>query len=361
MTKVFISYAHESKELSDLVLNFSNYLRLRGVDSEIDQYEESPSEGWPKWMNRQIQQADYVLVVCSKLFYERYNDFSGESSGLGVKWETNLIIQQLYELNSNNTKFIPILFEDKSKDYIPLPLRAYTHYCINDDNVDEKEKLTNRLLGISKSKRPALGSAYVKAKTTPLESKERKTLFVSDLPDVGLWEKADWYDLAFIFENNVLILGFIYTEPHDGKQIFAKLKKKLGCYDTANKLRISIIEQISDQNPLSVMVHVTSNLQTLGKQLKPLVDILGQVEILICGRTLILTPKNNDDLKNIKIIYEQSQACYITNAEYGKDNQLVHNMDNLIRLNSIEFKHKKDVLGNKNDPDFVCVTNEIGV
>ncbi|MFT5505169.1 MAG: hypothetical protein ACI845_003978 [Gammaproteobacteria bacterium] len=49
MTKrVFISYAHESEELSDSVLNPSNYLRSQGVDSEIDQYEEAPPEGWPK-------------------------------------------------------------------------------------------------------------------------------------------------------------------------------------------------------------------------------------------------------------------------------------------------------------------------
>lgn len=43
--KVFISYAHESTELSDSVLQFSNYLRSQGIDSEIDQYEESPPEG----------------------------------------------------------------------------------------------------------------------------------------------------------------------------------------------------------------------------------------------------------------------------------------------------------------------------
>ncbi|HCG5919274.1 TPA: TIR domain-containing protein [Vibrio parahaemolyticus] len=125
--KVFISYAHESEELSDSVLQFSNYLRSQGIDSEIDQYEESPPEGWPKWMMRQVQEADYVLVVCSRLFYERANDFSGSNQGSGVKWETNLILQQLYNLNTNNTKFIPIVFERASLDYIPLPLQPYTH------------------------------------------------------------------------------------------------------------------------------------------------------------------------------------------------------------------------------------------
>jgi hypothetical protein len=67
--KVFISYAHESAELSNNVLEFSNLLRKKGIDSEIDQYEEAPAEGWPKWMMRQVQQADFVLVCCSKFFF----------------------------------------------------------------------------------------------------------------------------------------------------------------------------------------------------------------------------------------------------------------------------------------------------
>ena len=43
--KVFISYAHAGKKLADDVLNFSNYLRSRGIDAEIDQYEEAPPQG----------------------------------------------------------------------------------------------------------------------------------------------------------------------------------------------------------------------------------------------------------------------------------------------------------------------------
>ena len=104
-TKVFISYAHESTELANTVLGLSDYLRSQGIDAEIDQYEESPPEGWPKWMMRQVQEAEYVLIVCSKLFYDRANDFTGKDEGLGVKWETSLILQQLYESNTNNTKF----------------------------------------------------------------------------------------------------------------------------------------------------------------------------------------------------------------------------------------------------------------
>lgn len=356
--RVFISYAHESKELSDLVLNFSDYLRLRGVDSEIDQYEESPPEGWPKWMSRQIQQADYVLVVCSALFYERYNDCSGVSSGLGVKWETNLISQQLYELNSNNTKFIPILFEDKSKDYIPLPLRAYTHYCINDDNVDEKEKLTNRLLGISKSKRPALGSAYVKDEITPLDSKERKTLFIGDLINRDLWKEADWQGMAFGFMSNKLpVFGFMFSNEQYGNQIFKNLKENLGDYDQNARLRICVVENVSEKNPFYYRVHISSDWKFFHNEIKRLkVD---QASILIGSQIQEIQSQSNQGLLLFKEYYEKHKKYYITNLKKNGETNPVPNLDNLICLDRIEFREKKDIINNNNDLDIVCFPDEI--
>ena len=148
--KVFISYAHESETLSNQVLEFSNYLRSQEIDSEIDQYEESPSEGWPKWMMRQVQEADFVLIVCSQLFFNRANDFSGKNDGLGVKWETSLILQQLYSMNTNNDKFIPIIFDKSNAQHIPLPLQPYTYYHVTD--LDFRKKLTDRLRGIHRLK-----------------------------------------------------------------------------------------------------------------------------------------------------------------------------------------------------------------
>jgi len=63
--KVFISYTHDSPEHIDRVLSLANRLRVEGVDCQLDQYEQSPPEGWPRWMERQIEWADFVLVVCT--------------------------------------------------------------------------------------------------------------------------------------------------------------------------------------------------------------------------------------------------------------------------------------------------------
>ena len=68
---VFISYSHDSDDLCDKVLELSNYLRDNGIDSNIDQYEECPPEGWPRWMENQIRTAEFVIVVCTALYLKK--------------------------------------------------------------------------------------------------------------------------------------------------------------------------------------------------------------------------------------------------------------------------------------------------
>ena len=57
--KVFISYAWEDDRFAEKVLNFSNKLRSKGIDANIDQYEENPdkvSEGKAFKMTRNQQE-----------------------------------------------------------------------------------------------------------------------------------------------------------------------------------------------------------------------------------------------------------------------------------------------------------------
>ena len=68
---VFISYSQDSIAFADQVLDFSNRLRSEGIDTILDQYEEAPPEGWPRWMENSINKADYVIVVGSKGYYNK--------------------------------------------------------------------------------------------------------------------------------------------------------------------------------------------------------------------------------------------------------------------------------------------------
>jgi len=181
--KVFISYAHDTEDFSDKVLEFANKLREEGIDASIDQYEESPSEGWPRWMEKEIRNADYILVVCTKEYLRKIHDTENKT-GKGVNWEISIVYQYIYDSYSNNTKFIPIIFNDASTDDVPTPLKGATYYFPDDKK--GFDKLYNRLLGIKTIEKPALG------KLKPLHKKQRKNMFVTTVIDLKLWNKANW-------------------------------------------------------------------------------------------------------------------------------------------------------------------------
>ncbi len=109
---VFISYSQDSLSFADQVLSFANKLRREGIDAILDQYEEAPSEGWPRWMENSINRADYVIVIGSKGYYDKIYGNVELGKGLGVKWEGNLIYQKLYMSDTMNNKYIPVVFDE---------------------------------------------------------------------------------------------------------------------------------------------------------------------------------------------------------------------------------------------------------
>src|SRR5258708_30695749 len=69
--EVFISYSWDSESHVQAVLELSNRLRSEGIDCVLDQYEVSPPEGWPLWMDKKIRDSRLVLTVCTETYYKR--------------------------------------------------------------------------------------------------------------------------------------------------------------------------------------------------------------------------------------------------------------------------------------------------
>jgi tetratricopeptide (TPR) repeat protein len=178
---VFISYSQDSDEHNARVLELANRLRADGIDAVIDQYESSPSEGWPKWMDRHIAKDDFVLVVCTETYYRRVIGDEEKGKGRGIKWESTLAYQHLYDNDSLNARFIPILFEDGKTENIPTPIKGATFYYLP----AQYEKLYRRLTNQPETLKPELG------KLRPLPSRERKTdylgikIFLAKLPSTS--------------------------------------------------------------------------------------------------------------------------------------------------------------------------------
>jgi hypothetical protein len=126
--KVFISYSHDSQEHKDRVLELSERLREDGIDCNIDQYEESPLEGWQRWMLNQIEAADHVLVVCTERYNRRFRGLEASGKGKGGTWEGHLILQNIYDDHRKTSKFIPVILTAEDYKFIPTPLRSTTFY-----------------------------------------------------------------------------------------------------------------------------------------------------------------------------------------------------------------------------------------
>jgi tetratricopeptide (TPR) repeat protein len=132
--QVFISYSHDSEDHKRRVLELAMRLRDDGLLSIIDRFILGhPGEGWPLWMERQIEAADFVLIVCSSIYHRRFRGEELPDRGLGSIWESILTRQVLYQSQGNNRKFIPVIFGDASVEDIPLVLRhQYSHYLLWD-------------------------------------------------------------------------------------------------------------------------------------------------------------------------------------------------------------------------------------
>lgn len=153
--KVFISYSHDSPEHMNAVLELSDRLRREGINCEIDQYVLSPPEGWPRWTINQIELADFVLVICTENYNQRFRGKAEKGQGRGVKWEGAILTQELYEVEFQNTKFIPLVLSAADMAHIPLVLRGSTHYAV--DAEGGYEDLFRRLSNQPYTVRPEIG------------------------------------------------------------------------------------------------------------------------------------------------------------------------------------------------------------
>lgn len=142
--KIFVSYTWEGVNHNDKAVGLANSLRHQGLETMIDAYiSGSPAGGWPIWMLNQVKNSDYVLVACTDAYRRRCERDEKPGTGKGAKWEGAIITQSIYENDSNNEKFIPVVFKAEDLGHIPLMLKGATHYDLS--KPEQYEKLYRRL------------------------------------------------------------------------------------------------------------------------------------------------------------------------------------------------------------------------
>jgi SEFIR domain-containing protein/TIR domain-containing protein len=214
--RVFIAYSHDSDAHLARVLQLATRLRGDGVDAWLDQFSPAPEEGWPAWTARQIAEAEFVVVVCTAPYAERFSRPPGQGTGTG--WEANLIRQELYRTGGNR-RFIPVWFEDER--HVPAELQPYQRYHLPGDYERLLKHVTGRLavpappVGVSGGSTPA-GARRVKVflgyATADAATAERVTRALSGSgldvfpPYVEGESRVDWLSRGLEEAEYVLLL-----------------------------------------------------------------------------------------------------------------------------------------------------------
>jgi hypothetical protein len=158
-SRVFISYSHDSDEHCQHVLAFAARLRSEGIDAFIDKFIVDPPGGWQYWMEKQIENADFIILICTKTYLQRVEKPYDTKGGAGVFWEASLVRSYLYDSKGADIRFIPTFFDAAGTEYIPRIVRSATHYQI--DSPSGYEALYRRLTYQPAVSIPKLGDVIV--------------------------------------------------------------------------------------------------------------------------------------------------------------------------------------------------------
>lgn len=350
--EVFISYSHDDVNHVQRVLELSNKLRADGIDCVLDQYETSPHEGWPRWMAKKIEDAKYVLMICTETYYKRVMGREEPGKGHGVKWEGNLIYQHIYNAGSENLKFVPVIFEPFHYSYIPTPLQSASYYCVKNTQ-DGYDNLYYRLLNKPKAEKPALG------KLRPLPERPIKTnpiMYLTGPIDVDLWDKAKWRATFFMCDlERPPVLGLAFEDESAGRKIFETWHQRYGENDEYEELRISIIEgDIPGEDP-GYSVHLGSDPDAASKRFKDAGYAFDDNLMMMVSRMNRMTPPaGSKNLDKFKQCYKTFKTYFLAPGVISKDRQQLKPIVELgIYKSKVLLRHVSDI--GQNDVDRVVL------
>jgi hypothetical protein len=70
-------------------------------------------------MERQIEQRDFTLMVCTEAYRRRFMEDEAEGIGRGVVWEARILRNLLYENAERHGRFVPVLLQADAQAFVP--------------------------------------------------------------------------------------------------------------------------------------------------------------------------------------------------------------------------------------------------
>lgn len=163
---VFISYSHDSPEHKRWVYKFAANLMDKGIDVILDQWDLRPGDDVPKFMEKSVDRAQRVLMICTEKYVKKANEGEG-----GVGYESMIVTGELVK-NLGTSKFIPIVRQ--TNEEIELPKSVSTRYYINISSTDRYNENIEELLR-ELHKKPAIRKPLIGKNPFTLSPSKKET------------------------------------------------------------------------------------------------------------------------------------------------------------------------------------------
>lgn len=150
MSKVFVSYAHESEQHKQQVLAFATFLRHMGINAVLDLWSMEARRDWSAWGIQEMTEADFVLVVASAR-YKLFGDGNGPNADhRGVQSEAALLRELAHaDRAAWLPKILPVVLPGQQVEHIPLFLQPHTasRFHVTSFDPSGAEELLRVILG----------------------------------------------------------------------------------------------------------------------------------------------------------------------------------------------------------------------
>lgn len=141
--KAFISYSWDSAAHKKWVADLATNLRRDGVEAILDQWAAVPGDHLTTFMEKEIRENDYVLIICTPNYC-----FKSDARKGGVGYEGDIMTAEVHT-EGNHRKFIPILAQGTWDKSAPAWLKGKYYVDLSSDEryTANYSDLTATLLG----------------------------------------------------------------------------------------------------------------------------------------------------------------------------------------------------------------------
>lgn len=194
--RIFISYSHDSETHKAWVLELATYLVENGIHVFLDQWDLDFGDDLSAFMERGIQDADRVLIICTDNYVQKANSGAG-----GVGYEKTIVTAEIMRDQEKRRKFIPIVRNVNGDPKLPTFFGAALYLDLSDatDSADQRIRLLKSLYQIPVVK-PPLGVAPFVPKEMPTPTIQQLSTQTASL--IMGWQNpivafSDRFSLAF--------------------------------------------------------------------------------------------------------------------------------------------------------------------